>query len=49
VQATAAIINVSSVASRVGFANHAAYCASKGALDGLTRVMANELGRTGFG
>jgi L-xylulose reductase len=43
-----AIVNVSSVASFVGFADHAAYCASKGALDGLTRVMANELGRKGI-
>jgi NAD(P)-dependent dehydrogenase (short-subunit alcohol dehydrogenase family) len=43
-----AIVNVSSIASFIGFANHAAYCASKGALDGLTRVMANELGRKGI-
>ena len=42
-----AIVNVSSIASFTGFADHAAYCASKGALDGLTRVMANELGRQG--
>jgi len=31
-------------ASSVGIADHAAYCASKGALDQLTRVMALELG-----
>ncbi len=43
-----AIVNVSSVASFKGFTDHAAYCASKGALDGLTRVMANELGRRGI-
>lgn len=43
-----AIVNVSSIASFIGFAEHAAYCASKGALDGLTRVMANELGRRGI-
>lgn len=43
-----AIVNVSSISSTVGFADHAAYCASKGALDGLTRVMANELGRQGI-
>ena len=43
-----AIVNVSSVSSSIGFADHAAYCASKGALDGLTRVMANELGRQGI-
>ena len=39
-----AIVNVSSQASMVGIADHAAYCASKGALDQLTRVMALELG-----
>jgi L-xylulose reductase len=43
-----AIVNVSSIASFIGFADHAAYCASKSALDGLTRVMANELGRKGI-
>ncbi|MDX7953909.1 SDR family oxidoreductase [Lichenihabitans sp. Uapishka_5] len=43
-----AIVNVSSVASFVGFADHAAYCASKGALDALTRVLANEWGRRGI-
>ena len=46
--ATGAIVNVSSISSFIGFADHAAYCASKGALDGLTRVMANELGRRGI-
>jgi len=40
-----AIVNVSSQASMVGLADHTAYCASKGALDQLTRVMALELGR----
>ena len=43
-----AIVNVSSVSSSLGFADHAAYCASKGALDALTRVMASELGRHGI-
>jgi len=43
-----AVVNVSSIASTIGLANHAAYCASKGALDGLTRVMATELGRHGI-
>ena len=43
-----AIVNVSRLSSFIGFADHAAYCASKGALDGLTRVMANELGRQGI-
>lgn len=45
---TGAIVNVSSVASFKGTPDHAAYCASKAALDGLTRVMANELGRHGI-
>ena len=35
-----AIVNVSSVSASVGFADHASYCASKGALDALTMVMA---------
>jgi L-xylulose reductase len=39
-----AIVNLSSQASSVGIADHAAYCASKGALDQLTRTMALELG-----
>jgi L-xylulose reductase len=43
-----AIVNVSSQASMVGLADHAAYCASKGALDQLTRVMALELGPHGI-
>jgi len=38
------IVNLSSQASMVGLADHAAYCASKGALDQLTRTMALELG-----
>ena len=46
--AKGAIVNVSSISSFIGFADHAAYCASKGALDALTRVMANELGRKGI-
>jgi len=45
---TGAIVNVSSVASFIGVPDHAAYCASKGGLDALTRVMANELGRKGI-
>lgn len=43
-----AIVNVSSVASHQGIPDHAAYCASKGALDALTRVMAVELGPHGI-
>ncbi|HEY3330356.1 MAG TPA: glucose 1-dehydrogenase [Capsulimonadaceae bacterium] len=42
-----AIVNVSSQASQVALVDHTAYCASKGALDQLTRVMALELGPHG--
>jgi NAD(P)-dependent dehydrogenase (short-subunit alcohol dehydrogenase family) len=42
------IVNVSSASATTGFADHAAYCASKGALDAMSRVMANELGRQGI-
>ena len=42
------IVNVSSVAARQGLADHAAYCASKAALDALTRVLAVELGPHGI-
>ncbi|WP_061933062.1 SDR family oxidoreductase [Aureimonas sp. AU22] len=45
---TGAIVNVSSCASFVGIPDHAAYCASKAGLDGLTRVMAKELGPHGI-
>jgi NAD(P)-dependent dehydrogenase (short-subunit alcohol dehydrogenase family) len=43
-----AIVNVSSDAAFLGVIDHAAYCASKAALDALTRVMANELGKNGI-
>lgn len=43
-----AIVNVSSLAASIGIADHAAYCASKAALDGLTRVMALELAPHGI-
>lgn len=43
-----AIVNVSSLSAYLGFADHLAYCASKGAMDAMTRVMANELGRNGI-
>lgn len=43
-----AIVNVSSLSAHVGFALHSAYCASKAGLDGLTRVMAVELGAQGI-
>ena len=42
------IVNVSSVAAMTGIAEHASYCASKAALDALTRVMAVELGPHGI-
>ena len=38
------IVNISSQASKIGIRDHSAYCASKGALDALTKVMALELG-----
>ncbi|TNN49583.1 L-xylulose reductase [Liparis tanakae] len=38
------IVNVSSQASQCALRDHAVYCATKGALDMLTRVMALELG-----
>lgn len=38
------IVNLSSQASMAAIADHAAYCASKGGLDMLTKVMALELG-----
>lgn len=38
------IVNVSSIASSIALKDHAAYCASKAALDQLTRVMSLELG-----
>lgn len=43
-----AIVNVSSDAAFLGVPDHAAYCASKAALDALTRVMANEWGPHGI-
>jgi L-xylulose reductase len=43
-----AIVNVSSVAAFIGVPDHTAYCASKGGLDAMSRVMANELGRHGI-
>ena len=39
-----AVVNLSSVGSKFGIQDHTAYCASKGAVDQLTRVMARELG-----
>lgn len=42
------VVNVSSIASQVGTPLHTAYCASKAALDAMTRVMARELGPHGI-
>jgi L-xylulose reductase len=42
------IVNVSSIAAQVGIPDHTAYCASKAALDAITRVMARELGPHGI-
>jgi L-xylulose reductase len=42
--AAGAIVNVSSQSSTRAVKDHTAYCASKGALDQLTRMMALELG-----
>jgi 3-oxoacyl-[acyl-carrier protein] reductase len=41
------IINIGSVGARCGFAQLGLYCASKAALEGLTRCWAAELGRDG--
>ena len=38
------IVNISSACSNTALNEHLAYCASKGALDQITRVMALELG-----
>ena len=41
------IVNISSQAGQVGIARHAAYCASKGGVDQVTRVLALEWGPHG--
>ena len=41
------IINIASVAARIGFAYTSAYCASKHGILGLTRALAVELAQTG--
>lgn len=46
--APGAVVNVSSIAADIGFRDHAAYCASKAALDALSRVLAVELGPHGI-
>jgi L-xylulose reductase len=47
-KAPGAIVNVSSIAAQVGTPDHTAYCASKAALDAITRAMARELGPHGI-
>ncbi|XP_075973470.1 L-xylulose reductase-like [Anticarsia gemmatalis] len=42
------IVNISSQASKAALKDHLSYCASKGAVDSLTRVMALELGPHGI-
>ncbi|ELK38333.1 L-xylulose reductase [Myotis davidii] len=42
--ARGSIVNVSSQASQRALTNHSVYCATKGAMDMLTKVMALELG-----
>lgn len=41
------IINISSVSGLMGFSGHSHYCASKFALDGMSKVMAKELSKLG--
>lgn len=43
-----AIVNMSSIAAALGLPEHVAYCASKAALDAVTRVLAVELGPYGI-
>lgn len=42
------IINIASIAGEIGFPNAAAYCASKGAIQGLTKALAMELAPQGI-
>ncbi|KAJ2946013.1 hypothetical protein O0L34_g4933 [Tuta absoluta] len=42
------IVNISSQAAKAALRDHVAYCASKGAVDSMTRVMALELGAHGI-
>lgn len=42
-----AVINISSIAGSVGFPQSASYCASKGAVELMTRALAAELGPQG--
>ncbi|KAK9499224.1 hypothetical protein O3M35_002301 [Rhynocoris fuscipes] len=42
------IVNISSQASKVALRDHVVYCATKAAIDAMTRVMALELGEYGI-
>ena len=42
------IVNISSIASKRGSANNAAYCATKFGMNGLTQALAKELGPRGI-
>jgi len=42
------IVNISSIAAKIGFANTAAYCTSKAAILGFTRALACEFGPYGI-
>ncbi|MFP3560513.1 SDR family oxidoreductase, partial [Paraburkholderia sp. SIMBA_049] len=48
VRARGSIVNVSSQAALVGLPEHLSYCASKAALDAITRVLCIELGAHGI-
>jgi NAD(P)-dependent dehydrogenase (short-subunit alcohol dehydrogenase family) len=43
--ANSSIINFSSIGSYLGFPNNPSYCASKAAVSGLSRALANDLGK----
>ena len=45
---TGSVINISSQMGHVGAANRSVYCASKHAVEGMTKAMAAELGRHGI-
>src|SRR5262249_38318738 len=42
------IINISSIASTLGFPQYAVYCGTKGAVDAITRSLSKELGPRGI-
>ncbi|MFW5709645.1 MAG: SDR family NAD(P)-dependent oxidoreductase, partial [Chloroflexota bacterium] len=42
------VVNISSIAARTGIGSNVAYCASKAAMDSMTRSLAQEYGRKGI-